>query len=163
MWREAAASGAQLLWRVRRNTSLPVREELPDGSYLSSFGGASARVVEYSIEGSDEPSYRLLTTLLDPQRAPAVELAALYHERWEIEPAYDEIKTHLLGRHPILRAKTPLLVHQEIEGLMLAHYAVRRFLHEAALDADEHPDRLLFHACRQRCPQPDPESRRSPL
>ena len=66
-----------------------------------------------------------MSTLLDPLQAPAAELAALYHERWEIETACDEIKTHLLGRSPILRAKTPDLVRQEIEGLMLAYYAVR--------------------------------------
>lgn len=144
LWQDAAASGAELLWRVRRDLSLPVRRELADGSFLSRFSGSAARVIEYRIEGSDEPCYRLLTTLLDPQRAPAVELAALYHERWEIETAYDEIKTHLLGRHPILRAKTPALVRQEIEGLMLAHYAVRSFLHEAATQADEDPDRLSF-------------------
>ena len=85
-----------------------------------------------------------MTTLLEPQRAPAAELAALYHERWEMETAYDEIKTHLLGRHPILRSKKPELVRQEIEGLMLAHYAVRRFLHEAAREAELDPDRLSF-------------------
>ena len=102
-----------------------------------------ARTLTNSGE-SDEPSYRLLTTRLDPLRTPAAELAALYHERWEVESTCDEIKTHLLGRHPILRSKTPPLVRQEIEGLMLAHYAVRHFLHEAAREADEDPDRLSF-------------------
>ena len=144
LWRSAARSGADLLWRVRADTRLPPSQVLADGSFLSSFGGAPARVVEYVLREADGELYRLLTTLRDPQSAPAAELAALYHERWEIETAYDEIKTHLLGRHPILRGKKPELVRQEIEGLMLAHYAVRRFLHEAAREADQDPDRLSF-------------------
>ena len=144
LWRSAVHAGADLLWRACRDTVLPVCRVLPDGSYLSTFAGAPARVVEYTLaDGPPEP-YRLLTTLLAPEAAPAAELAALYHERWEIESTYDEIKTHLLGRHPILRAKTPDLVEQEIEGLMLAHYAVRHFLHEAACAAEEDPDRLSF-------------------
>ncbi len=102
------------------------------------------RVVEYRLEEGDEERYRLVTTLLDPAAAPAPELAALYHERWEIETAYDAIKTHMLGRAPILRSKQPELVRQEIEGLMLAHYAVRYFLYEAAREANEDPDRLSF-------------------
>ena len=144
LWGSAARTGADLLWRARRNSTLPVRRALADGSFLSEFAGAPARVIEYRIAGSGEDRYRLLTTRLDPLQAPAVELAALYHERWEIESTYDEIKTHLLGRSPILRSKTPTLVRQEIEGLMLAHYAVRHFLHEAAREADEDPDRLSF-------------------
>lgn len=158
LWRSAVQTGADLLWRVQCDTLLPLRQALPDGSYLSEFGGLTARVVEYTIPSGDEPSYRLLTTRLDPLQAPAAELAALYHERWEIESTYDEIKTHLLGRHPILRSKTPPLVRQEIEGLMLAHYAVRHFLHEAAQEADEDPDRLSFlhavHVIRRRVQNP---------
>ena len=75
--------------------------------------------------------------------------AALYHERWEVETAYDEVKTHILGPGAILRSKTPDLVLQEVHGLMLAHYAVRRLIHEAARKVDEDPDRLSFvHAVR---------------
>ena len=89
------------------------------------------------------------TTLLDPAAAPATELAALYHERWEVETAYDEVKTHILGPGALLRSKTPDLVLQEVHGLMLAHYAVRRLIHEAARRVDEDPDRLSFvHAVR---------------
>ena len=96
-----------------------------------------------------EPLYRLLTTLLDPAAAPAVELAALYHERWEIETALDELKTHLRGARIVLRSKTPDLVRQEFYGLMLAHFAVRGLMHEAALRAGEDPDRISFlHAVR---------------
>lgn len=144
LWRSASRTGADLLWRACRDTVLPVGRVLPDGSYLSTFADAPARVVEYTLADGQPGRYRLLTTLLDPAAAPAAELAALYHERWEIESAYDEIKTHLLGRHPILRAKTPDLVEQEIEGLMLAHFAVRHFLHEAACAAAEDADRLSF-------------------
>lgn len=109
------------------------------------------RVIDYRLEGiaDAEPIYRLLTTILDPQRAPAHELAALYHERWEIEPALDELKTHLRGAKIVLRSKTPNLVRQEFYGLMMAHFAIRSLIHEAALKADEDPDRLSFlHAVR---------------
>ena len=101
------------------------------------------------LDGTSDAVYRLATTLLDPAAAPAAELAALYHERWEVETAYDEVKTHILGPGAILRSKTPELVRQEVHGLMLAHYAVRRLIHEAARKVDEDPDRLSFiHAVR---------------
>ena len=104
------------------------------------------RVIEYTLEGVEdpEPLYRLLTTLLDPELAPAQELDALYHERWEIETAFDELKTHLRGRGIVLRSKTPELVRQEFYGLLLAHYALRGIMHEAALHADLDPDELSF-------------------
>ena len=95
------------------------------------------------------PSYRLVTTIADHHVAPATELAALYHERWEIETALDELKTHLRGAQIVLRSKTPELVKQEFYGFMMAHFAVRGLMHEAALIADEDPDRLSFlHAVR---------------
>lgn len=144
LWRSAAQTGSSLLWRAKSKTPLPVEQVLEDGSFRTTYADMPVRVVEYTIPESGDRVYRLVTTLHDPQQAPAVELAALYHERWEIETAYDEIKTHILGRNPILRAKTPTLVEQEIEGLMLAHFAVRSFLHEAALAAKEDPDRLSF-------------------
>jgi len=81
----------------------------------------------------------LITTILDPAQAPAQELAALYHERWEIETALDELKTHLRGAQIVLRSKTPELVEQEFWGLLMAHYAIRGLMHEAALKADEDP------------------------
>jgi IS4 transposase len=86
----------------------------------------------------------VLTTLLDPAAAPAPELAALYHERWEIESAFDELKAHLRGRGIVLRSKTPELVRQEFYGLLLAHYTLRGIMHEAALHADLDPDDLSF-------------------
>ena len=108
-------------------------------------------MVEYRLEGvvGAEPLYRLVTTVLDPAAAPAAELAALYHERWEIEGALDELKTHLRGARVVLRDKTPELVRTEFWGLLLAHFAVRGLMHEAALRADVDPDRLSFqHAVR---------------
>ena len=162
LWNQARSTGADLLWRMRKNIRLPCEKRLPDGSYLSRVyasrkdkrhqkDGVVVRVIEYSLEGVSgaEPIYRLLTTILNDEEAPAVELAALYHERWEIETALDELKTHLRGSKIVLRSKTPDLVKQEFYGLMLAHFAVRGLMHEAALKADEDPDRLSFlHAVR---------------
>jgi hypothetical protein len=162
LWGEAAATGADLLWRVKRNLRLPREVRLADGSYLTTIypgekdrrhrtAGTRVRVVEYRLEGvaEAEPLYRLVTTILDPAAAPATELAALYHERWEIEGALAELKTHLRGARMVLRSKTPALVRQEFWGLLLAHFAVRGLMHEAALRADEDPDRLSFlHAVR---------------
>lgn len=142
-WQSATRTGADLLWGAKPNSDLPLRRALADGSFLSEFAGAPARVIEYGIVGSED-RHRLLTSRLDPIEAPAVELAALYHERWEIESVCDEIKTHLLGHGPVLRSKTPALVRQEIEGLMLAHFAVRHFLHEAAQEAEEARGPLRF-------------------
>jgi len=162
MWRRALATGAQLLWRVKKNLRLPCEKRLADGSYLSRVyacdkdrrrrrDGIVVRVIEYRLEGvaDAEPIYRLITSILDPQQAPAEQLAALYHERWEIETALDELKTHLRGARIVLRSKTPDLVRQEFYGLMMAHFAVRGLMHEAALQTDEDPDRLSFlHAVR---------------
>jgi IS4 transposase len=96
-----------------------------------------------------EPLYRLVTTILDPVDAPAEELAALYHQRWEIETAFDELKTHLRGAKIVLRSKTPDLVRQEFYGLLLAHFAIRGLMHEAATEAGAGPGDLSFmHAVR---------------
>jgi len=157
LWGMAAKTGADLLWRTRQNARLDVETRLPDGSYLSRIytstsdrrngrNGIVVRVIDYrlkDVEGS-EPLYRLITTILDHEQAPAKELAALYHERWEIETTLDELKTHLRGAQIVLRSKTPDLVRQEFFGLMMAHFAVRGLMHEAALKADEDPDRLSF-------------------
>ena len=162
LWQAAAGTGADLLWRVKHNLRLPREAVLADGSYRTTVypsdkdrrrrtGGIRVRVVEYRLEGvaEAEPLYRLVTTILDPAQAPAAELAALYHERWEIEGALAELKTRLRGARVVLRSKTPELVRQEVWGLLLAHFAVRGLMHEAALRADEDPDRLSFsHAVR---------------
>ena len=145
-WRQAKDTGAQLLWRCRNDRQLPMHQTLADGSYLSVIyppgkgrraGTAEAivvRVIEYELPGlpDSQPRYRLLTTLLDPAAAPAMELAALYHERWQVEAVFDELKTHLVQRRRVLRSKTPELVRQEFYGWVLAHYAVRWLMHHGA-------------------------------
>ena len=170
LWRKAAQTGADLLWRVRKNARLEVDQRLADGSYLSRTyrsisdrrNGRKAlvvRVIEYRLKDvpGAEPIYRLITTILDPQLAPAQELAALYHERLEIETALDELKTHLRGAQIVLRSKTPELVQQEFYGLLMAHFAIRGLMHEAALQADQDPDRLSFvhavHVVQRRLPR----------
>jgi Insertion element 4 transposase N-terminal/Transposase DDE domain len=157
LWRMAAQTGADLLWRTRRNARLEVEKRLSDGSYLSRIYASTSdrrnrrneivvRAIDYRLKDvpGSEPLYRLITTILDPQQAPAQELAALYHERWEIETALDELKTHLRGSQIVLRSKTAELVQQEFFGLLMAHFAIRGLMHEAALKADEDPDRLSF-------------------
>jgi len=162
LWNEARGTGAELLWRIKKNLVLPVEQRLADGSYVSRVypsakdrrhgtKGVALRVIEYRLpEVPDaEPLYRLVTTIFDPEAAPAAELAAVYHERWEIETALDELKTHLRGARIVLRSKTPELVKQEFYGLMMAHFAVRALMHEAAVKGDADPDELSFvHAVR---------------
>lgn len=169
-WELARATGAELAWRVNSKLGLPREEELEDGSFLSTVwdikdrwrrrsNGVQVRVVEYTLDGvrdgrlpvapEGEPNYRLITTILDPKKASAQDLAALYPERWEIETAFDELKTHLHGRQMLLRSKTPGLIRQEFYGLMMAHFAVRGLMHEAAMKASIDPDALSFiHAVR---------------
>jgi len=162
MWRQALGTRAQLLWRTKKNMRFSCDQRLADGSYLSRIypserdrrhqtNAIVLRVIEYRLEGvaDAEPIYRLVTSVLDAQQAPAQELAALYHERWEIETALDELKTHLRGARIVLRSKTPDLVRQEFYGLLMAHFAVRALMHEAALKANVDADRLSFvHAVR---------------
>jgi hypothetical protein len=154
----ARQSGAQLLWRVQRNLLLPREEQLPDGSYLTRIyanqpdqrarrQGQRVRVVEYRVDdGLSDPEqrYRLLTTILDPEHAPAGELGVLYHERWEIENALDELKVHQRGPRVVLRSKSPDGVYQEAYGYLCTHYAIRRLMHDAALTGELDPDRLSF-------------------
>ncbi len=162
LWLKAHSTGADLLWRMKKNLVLPCLERLPDGSYLSCIypsekdrrhntRGVTVRVIEYRLEGvaNAEDVYRLLTTILSPEASPAGELAALYHQRWEIETALDELKTHLKGSRIQLRSKTPDLVRQEFYSLMMTHFAVRGLMHEAAIKGDTDPDELSFvHAVR---------------
>ena len=162
LWQQAQTTGAELLWRVKKNMRLACEKRLPDGSYLSRIypserdwrhksNGIVVRVIDYELNGvaDAEPIYRLVTTILDPEKTPAKELAALYHERWEIETALDELKTNLRGSKIVLRSKTPDLVRQEFYGFLMAHFAIRGLMHEAALKADEDPDHLSYaHAVR---------------
>lgn len=162
LWKQASSTGADLLWRTRNDRTVAVETILPDGSYLGRLRLRHAkagqeesrlvRVIEYRIEGvewSRNEHYRLMTTLLDSDEFPAEELAQLYQQRWEIETAFDELKTHLRGARMCLRSKTPELVRQEFYGLMLAHFAVRGLMHEAAQKANVDPDALSFtHSLR---------------
>ncbi len=157
-FQKASKTGAQLLWRVSSKVGLPREQTLEDRSYLTHISkdnhgrarqrGPQARVIEYRL---DDPAlthadqrYRLLTTILDPEQAPASELAALYPQRWEIESMLDELKTHQRGPRVVLRSKHPDGVYQEAYGNLCTHYAIRRLMHDAALKADLDPDRLSF-------------------
>jgi hypothetical protein len=157
-FQEAAGTGAQLLWRVSASIRLPREQTLADGSYLTHISqsnhgrtrrnGPQARVVEYRLDdpvlAEEDQSYRLITTILDPDAAPARELAALYPQRWELESTLDELKTHQRGPRVVLRSKRPDGVYQEAYGHLCTHYAIRRVMHDAALKADLVPHRLSF-------------------
>jgi hypothetical protein len=157
LWKQAVETGADLVWRVRQVIDFPVEKRLPDGSFLSRFypgrqkgrpgrEGIPVRVIDYQVIGPDrkEESIRIITSILDWEAAPAAELAQLYHERWEFETALDEFKTHLRGARTVLRSQTPELVRQECYGLLLAHFALRGLMHEAALRGGRDPDRISF-------------------
>ncbi|MCK9898048.1 IS4 family transposase, partial [Frankia sp. AgB32] len=174
LWHQTLDTGADLLWRVKSNLTLPVIQPLPDGSYLSiiinpKIGGkrreqliadaragrdvpeesaTPVRVIEYTVpdrtgSGTGE-LICLVTNILDHTDIPAVELATAYHERWEIENIFDEVKTHQRGEARVLRSQLPDLVEQEIWALLLSHYAIRSLMREAADEADVDPDRLSF-------------------
>lgn len=153
LWRAAAATGADLLWRARKSAVLPVVEQLADGSYLSHIYAARdkhrhadparVRVVEYTLAGQ-AMVYRLITTILDPAQAPAFDLAALYAQRWEFEISLGELKTHQGAPQMVLRSHTPGGVQQEVYGFLLVHYAIRALMHQAALDGGIDPDRVSF-------------------
>jgi len=156
----ARATGAELLWRVKGDVGLPREQTLDDGSYLTSIyalkdrkakrDGQPARVVEYQLDdpvrGGEDQRYRLITTIVDPDAGPADELAGLYSQRWEIEGALDELKTHQRGARVVLRSKHPDGVYQEAYGHLATHYAIRRVMHDAALRSHLDPDRLSFIA-----------------
>jgi hypothetical protein len=167
-WQRVQATGADILCRVRKNMAFPCHKRLPDGSFLSVLPPPKGdpgepiplRVIEYTLKGvpGADPLYRVITSILAPEAAPAPELAGLYHERWEGETLFDEFKTHLRGGGQVLlRSKTPDLVRQEVYGLLLAHYCVRVVMHDAAQAKGEDPDRISFlHTVRvlkRRLPQ----------
>lgn len=156
-----AASGAQLCWRAKSNAVLPVLKRHPDGSYASELVASDdkaareqvtpVRVVEYTIADPGRPQaegtiYRLVTTLTDHEAFPAAEMAALYGQRWEIESALDELKTHQRGPRVVLRSKSPDGVRQEVWGYLCTHYAIRALMAGAASDRGMDPDRVSFTA-----------------
>ncbi|MFD7622717.1 IS4 family transposase [Streptomyces sp. NPDC059802] len=154
LWRAASDTGADLLWRVRKNIVLPALEAFDDGSYLSEIVAAGdrkrrdpvrVRVIEYTLGREDDDTvYRLITTICNPQEASAADLAGLYHQRWEIENTLDEIKTFQGGHHLVLRSQYPDGVEQEIYGFLLVHHALRDVMHRTAHQAGLDPDRLSF-------------------
>lgn len=158
LWEQVSATGADLLWRAKNNVTPRQIEVLEDGSWLgelrannTKLSGAHVvvRVVDYRIDdgrGAEMGPFRLFTTMLDPDEVTATELAAAHAQRWEIESAFDELKTHQRGARTVLRSKSPALVEQEIWGHLCCHYAIRTLMFEAAHDADVDPDRVSFTA-----------------
>lgn len=174
LWQGCVDTGADLLWRIGSGVELPLLKWLPDGSYdsilinpkvragrrrqliadaaagkaIDSEHGFRVRVVEYEVpdrEGNGTGEVICLaTTIPDPAEATAAELAWCYHQRWEIESAFDEIKTHQRGSARILRSKSPDMVRQEIWAFLLTHYAVRTLMSRAADEVDIDPDELSF-------------------
>ncbi|WP_053208313.1 IS4 family transposase [Jiangella muralis] len=144
---DIAATGADVLVRLKNGRRMPVLARYPDGSYLSMLGPLRVRVVEAEITiattaGRHTGQYRLATTLHDPHRYPAAELIRLYHERWEIETAYLELKSSILGGR-ILRARTPTGVEQEVYALLITYQLLRTAIADAT-HADTDPDRASF-------------------
>lgn len=159
LWSQMAATGAALCWRAKSIAVFPVHERLADGSFRSEIVASEdkhsrksilpVRVIEYAVDDAGRPAakgtrYRLVTTILDPEAAPAGELAVLYAERWEIESILDELKTHQRGPRVVLRSKTPDGVRQEAYGYLCTHYAIRALMHDAVDHDDTDPDRLSF-------------------
>jgi hypothetical protein len=133
--------------RVRGSRRARVLATARSGGELDPDEAAVVRVVEYEVanrESDDDELICVITSVLDPTEASAVEIAAAYHERWECEGLLDEVKTHQRGSGRVLRSKSPEMVYQEIWALLLSHYAVRRLMCRAADEADVDPDRLSF-------------------
>jgi hypothetical protein len=174
LWTHALGTGADLLWRVTATVTLPVIQPLPDGSYRSivinpritgarrtklindirrghqipTNAAIPVRVIEYEIpdrEGNGTGELIcLITSILDPGEATAIELATTYCERWESETGFREKKTYLRRSGRVLRSKSPEMVRQEIWALLLTHYAIRKLMCHAADEAGLDPDRLSF-------------------
>jgi hypothetical protein len=149
---QITGTGADFLIRVRTGRGapgLPVLRRLPDGSWQSRFGGIPVRVVDAQITvttsaGRAVAGCRLITTLLDAGHYPAGDLVVLYHERWEIETAYFELKSTILGGR-VLRARTPDGVEQEIYALLVTYQALRTAMADAtATVPGTDPDRASF-------------------
>jgi hypothetical protein len=156
---QLARTGADLLVRCKNNRRVPPIERCPDGSWLTVLGGVTLRVIDAEIvvtTGGKRHTgrYRLLTTLTNHRAFPARELVALYHQRWEIETCYLELKSTLLGGR-VLRARTPVGINQEVHALLTAYQAVRLAMADATTSRPAiSPDRASFtvavHAARDQ-------------
>jgi hypothetical protein len=158
MWQQASATGAHLLWRVKVSVRLPRVATFTDGSWLAVLPqpgsgarhGICVRVIDYWVHITDRHGhprserFRLITTLTEVRAAPAGELAACYHERWEAETGYQALKTHQRGARRVLRSPQPEGVAQEIYAYLITHQAVRRLMTHAAASTGLDPDRLSF-------------------
>lgn len=155
----ARTRGAHVLGRLPATVKPQVVQTVSDGSHLAVLTRRDAtgrrtseqlqvRIVCYTVTDphlvGDGERHRVITTILDPLQAPALELAALYHERWESELVIDELDTHQRLARRVLRSQSPVGVVQELYGLLLAHYAIRVIMHQAAQHATLDPDRLSF-------------------
>jgi hypothetical protein len=159
LWKATLTSGAALLWRMRGDLILPKLKRFSDGSYLTKIypsqrarerdvDGIPARLITYRV-GKGREEYRLLCSIMDPRRAPAIRLVDLYRKRWTIETVLAELKTRLRGSGVVLRSRIPDLTRQDFWGLLLAHFGVRALMHEAALEEKIAPSDLSFtHAVR---------------
>jgi hypothetical protein len=170
------ARGAHFLGRTKSNVILEPTELLSDGSFLAQvyptpkarrhrLDGIEVRVVEYVLDIPDAPGqqvYRLITSLLDEQAFPAQLLASTYCERWEIETTLDEVKVHQWAHPRPLRSQHPRQVVQEVYGLLLAHLAIRTFMHYAALQGGRDPDRLSFTSALRVLRRAIPRAQRTP-
>jgi len=166
LWRAAVATGADLCWRMSASFRLPVLEVLPDGTYLSQLRPprtkdgppVRVRVIEYSVLTTDEDGqetselFALATTLLDPERFPAIDLARLYHDRWQAETGIADLKTAIRGGpEVVLRSKTPAMVAQEFWALLCVYQAIRDLISYAAptgLDPGRISFKRAFEAAR---------------
>lgn len=146
---QIAGTGAKLLVRCKNARKLPVLKRYRDGSYLSTMGALRVRVIDAEITisttaGRRSGHYRLLTSLLDPEDYPAGDLVRLYHERWEIETVYLELKSSMLGGR-VLRAQTPAGIEQEVYALLLTYQLLRTAIADATTACpDIDPDRASF-------------------
>lgn len=154
------AAKAQLLIRCKDARALPPIKQLPDHTWLARMGSVTVRVIDAHITvrvgtaGTRTGHYRLVTTLLDEKRYPAQEVVALYHQRWEIETSYLELKSTILGGR-VLRAGTPAGITQEVYALLITYQGIRTAMADASLARpDIQPDRLSFtvalHAARDQ-------------
>jgi hypothetical protein len=152
LWKAYTGAGAHLLLRARSCVARRPVRHLPDGTYLARMnlagqkgahpGGVLVRVIEYLVDGGEV--IRLLTDLFDHEAYPARELAVLYHERWEVESAYRQIKTFQRGRQEVLRSTDPQLVRQEVWAHLVVHHCLTGIIMQLAESNGIDPDRISF-------------------